>query len=140
MPNGAKPRPAAPRLPLWAARGASGELAEIAVLVVGADWFVAAEDGVLALPDGALAAVIRRYGRPLDRPAPPVGDELELSDERGLRVRAFDFMRFGDVLPQRYVLASGQSDEPLAAPAPLVAAALVALARASATAAPGDPG
>jgi hypothetical protein len=79
-------------------------------------------DGVIhPLPEGAIAAVLQRYGKPLaagltPSPTGAVGG-----------VVVMPFMRWGDVEPQAYVvLLTGP--EPLAAPAPLVAAALAALA------------
>jgi hypothetical protein len=75
---------------------------------------------VIALPAQAIARVFARYGKPL---------EVEIPDGPAVDgVIVMPFMRWGDVEPQAYAVLVA---ERLAAPAPLVAAALSALARAT---------
>jgi hypothetical protein len=107
-------------------REPDGELRETWLSFDGAAWRV----GERALPAGALAAVFGRYGKPLEAAAPPPGEPGAHVSDGTTRVRVFQFMRWGDVEPQAYVLCERDGAEPLAAPAPLVAAALAALATA----------
>ena len=100
------------------------------------------EEVALPLPEGALPAVFRRYGKPLEdavtptlvAPADDDDQPLAVPLRGGGRARLwrFRFMPFGWVHPADYLLWEGAGDEPLAAPAPLVASALSALARAAA--------
>ena len=95
-------------------------------------------DGVLALivggeelplPDGALDAVMKRYGKPLDAPESEmmVDERLELGDGRAL-VR-FRFMRRYDVIARDYLVLYEPGTEPLCELATAIAAALDHLAR-----------
>lgn len=93
----------------------------------------------LPLPAASVIAAFERYGKALAAPAPPVeaDDELilvPLSSGGSGRLRAFAFRGYGSVLPEDYLLLE-RDGEPLAGPAPLLAAALAALARAAARAA-----
>jgi hypothetical protein len=79
-----------------------------------------------ALPAEALDRVFARYGRPLEDGIEHVPRE----DARLDAVSLLFFRRWGDVEPQAYVVHAGEAT--LAAPAPLVAAALVAIGKAAA--------
>jgi hypothetical protein len=93
------------------------------------------------LPADAVAAVFRRYGKPLDARAllppaddePPVDDapraELRLDDGRAATVRALAVRTAVDVIANDWFVLDGAGDEPLAMPGPLFAAALAALSR-----------
>jgi hypothetical protein len=144
------------RLCLYAQRDPDGALRGTFLIVEGTEVGLWEESGLgeelaLPLPQGALEAVFRRYGKPLESDsttgepplyetllAEPVPEEPEL---RPLRVplragrtatlRRFRFMPFGWVHPADYLLCELPEEEPLAAPAPLVASALAALARAA---------
>ena len=84
---------------------------------------------LLPLPDGALEAVMARYGKPLDaRDEDMMVDErLELGDGRAL-VR-FRFMRRYDVIARDYLVLYEPGGEPLCEMATSIAAALDHLAR-----------
>lgn len=91
------------------------------VLTVGSD--------ALPLPDGALDAVMKRYGKPLDAPESEmmVDERLELGEGRAL-VR-FRFMRRYDVIARDYLVLYQPETEPLCELATAVSAALDHLAR-----------
>ena len=100
------------------------------------------EEVALPLPAAALPAVFRRYGRPLEegvQPAPvAAADEADaplwvpLAGGGQARLWRFQFLPYGWVHSADYLLWECAGSEPLAAPAPLVASALSALARAAA--------
>jgi len=107
-------------------------------------WLVEVEAGLLLRDDEtgvelplwipAVVAVFDRYGKPLAAAPPPPSDpavELPLGEGRRGRVRAFRFRGYGDVELTDYLLLERDDTEPVAAPAPLVAAALLHLARAA---------
>jgi hypothetical protein len=149
--SGAEPQR---RLRLYNRRDSSGELR--GTFLVQAEQVTAlweesglGEEIALPLPAGALLGVFRRYGKPLEtgvRPVPPaMTDDPE--DDRPLvvplaggqraRLWRFQFVPYGWVHPADYLLwecpwPGGPDTEPLVAPAPLVASALSALARAQA--------
>jgi len=134
-------------LELWAEREPDGRLRSTWLRLGddGATWSIEerhADEGPrgapLSLPAGALAAVFARYGKPLAAPAPPADASAPpLRDAAGALVRTFSFMRWGDVLPQTYVLFHAPGAEPLVAPAPLVAAALLHLGTRTTISTPG---
>jgi hypothetical protein len=86
-------------------------------------------DELLPLPDGALDAVMRRYGKPLDAREEDmmVDERLDLGDGRSL-VR-FRFMRRYDVIARDYLVLYEPDAEPLCEMATSIAAALDHLAR-----------
>jgi len=83
----------------------------------------------LPLPDGALDAVMKRYGKALDAPESEmmVDERLELGDGRAL-VR-FRFMRRYDVIARDYLVLYRLDEEPLCEMATSITAALDHLAR-----------
>ena len=96
----------------------------------------------LPLPAAAIAGAFARYGKPLaeELKAPPRQDDdsvipvpLAAGGGHG-DVRAFAFVGWGSVEPTDYLLWEVDGAEPLAAPAGLMAAALLALGRAAARA------
>jgi len=135
------------RLRLYARRDPSGEvrgtflIRDRSLLLLWEESGLA-EEVALPLPEGALPAVFRRYGKPLAAEVTPALVEPADDDDQPLavplpaggraRLWRFRFMPFGWVHPADYLLWEGAGGEPLAAPAPLVASALSALARAAA--------
>ena len=124
-------------LPLWRRRLEDGAVTTL--------W-LAEVDGALVLRDEetgvdlplivpAILATFERYARPLAAAPPPPGDpivELALTGGQRGRLRGFRFRAYGDVEPNDYLLLERDDAEPLAAPAPLLSAALLHLARAAA--------
>jgi hypothetical protein len=86
-------------------------------------------DELLPLPDGALEAVMKRYGKPLEaRDEDMMVDErLELGEDRAL-VR-FRYMRRYDVIARDYLVLYEPGEEALCEMATSIAAALDHLAR-----------
>jgi hypothetical protein len=86
-------------------------------------------DEAFALPDGALDAVMKRYGKPLAAVENEmmVDERLDLGDGRAL-VR-FRFMRRPDVIARDYLVLYAPDSEPLCEMATSVTAALDHLAR-----------
>ncbi len=103
------------------------------------------EDGALVLviggarhplPDGALPAVMRRFGKPLERDAPPAEETLDLGD--GETLARFRFLRRYDVIARDYLVYAAPEAEPLCEMATAVTAALEHLARRLAALAPAE--
>jgi hypothetical protein len=100
------------------------------------------EDALVLLEEGAPAlrlslsivqGAFSRYGKPLEATIEEwLGAPLPLTEQVSLR--AFRFMNFGDVYKTDYLCWWSSSEESLVAPAPLIAAALKALALALARA------
>ena len=86
-------------------------------------------DELLPLPAGALDAVMKRYGKPLDAAEREmmVDERLEL-DDGGALVR-FRFMRRYDVIARDYLVLYREGAEPTCEMATSIAAALDHLAR-----------
>ena len=87
-------------------------------------------DFVKRLPPAVVVATLEHYARPLAVPVPPGGEalELELPDGSRARLSELRFRGWGDVLPSDYLVLERDGHEPIAAPAPLVVAALRHLA------------
>ena len=98
----------------------------------------------LDLPVQALTGAFDRYGRPLDEryALPPPGEDdavvrfVRSFDRAGAAdgtalVRGFSFLGWGEVEPTEYLLYEASGREPVCAPARLMSAALLALARAA---------
>ncbi|HEX2574181.1 MAG TPA: hypothetical protein VH877_31835 [Polyangia bacterium] len=93
------------------------------------------------LPVQALTGAFGRYARPLDEhyALPPLGEDDAVvrfslpSGEAGgtALVRSFSFLGWGEVEPTEYLLYEVSGREPVCAPARLMSAALLALARAA---------
>ena len=83
-----------------------------------------------AIPDGALAAIMKRYGAPLDTGAKfREVDALELGP--GERLRHIRHLDFYDVIARDYLVYEAPGGEPTCAMATTVAGALEHLARAA---------
>jgi hypothetical protein len=81
----------------------------------------------LALPAGALDAVMRRFGKPLEDAAPRAEETLDLGGGRSLA--RFRFLRRYDVIARDYLVYAAPGEEPLCEMATTVAGALEHLAR-----------
>jgi hypothetical protein len=80
------------------------------------------------LPEGAIAAVMRRFGKPLEAGDPPAPEEtLDLGEGHSL-VR-FRFLRRYDVIARDYLVYRAPGAEPLCEMATAVTAALDHLGR-----------
>lgn len=108
----------------------SGEISAIFLRRADGALAIVRQDGVFALPEGGLEAVMSRFGKPLD-PASRVMpvDALALDGDRALRhVR---HMAHYDVIALDYLVYDAPGAEPLCALATTVAGALEHLARAA---------
>ncbi len=85
----------------------------------------------LALPDGALEAVMKRYGRPLDA-GEPVTEVALLVLGDGRTLRHVRHLARWDVIARDWLVFEAPGAEALCAMATTVAGALAHLARASA--------
>jgi hypothetical protein len=83
----------------------------------------------LPLPDGALDAVMSRFGKPLEGALPPIEEALDLGD--GRRLVRFRFLRRFDVIARDYLALLTPNAEPVCELATAVTAALDHLARAA---------
>ncbi|HZS42384.1 MAG TPA: hypothetical protein VFF06_36390 [Polyangia bacterium] len=84
------------------------------------------------LPADAVAAVFRRYGKPLEVALPAAADddrraELAFAAGTAAAVRAVEVRTRVDVIGNHWFVLESSGDEPLAMPGPLLAAALAAL-------------
>lgn len=92
--------------------------------------FLTREKVARPVPDGALAAVMKRYGAPLDAGAKlREVDVLELGP--GERLRHVRHLDFYDVIARDYLVYEAPGVEPACAMATTVAGALEHLARAA---------
>lgn len=111
------------------------------VLLVSPDARAEVPPEELPLPEGALGAVMRRYGKPLEESERPALDEtLDLGDGRSLA--RFRFMARFDIIRRDWLLYREPGSEPLCEMATAVTAALEHLARranAAASAPAGEP-
>jgi hypothetical protein len=110
---------------------ADGSLGPIFLFIEDRVLGLRSDEGAFTLPDGALEAVMSRFGKPLDvsEQLTPVG-ALELGDGRMLRhVR---HLARWDVIARDWLVLEVAGEEPLCALATTVAGALGHLARAAA--------
>ena len=116
---------------------ASGALSAVFLTCEHGVLRIAAADGTFALPEGALDAVMERFGAPLD-PTSELGHvgDLELGDAGTLR-HVRHLARY-DVIARDYLVYERAGREPLCALATTVAGALDHLGRACARAAMTD--
>jgi hypothetical protein len=84
---------------------------------------------VLPLPDGALEAVLKRYGKPLDAPESEMMIDERLELGAGSALVRFRFMRRYDVIARDYLVLYRPDAEPLCEMATSITAALDHLAR-----------
>jgi len=110
---------------------ASGGLSSVFLRLEDGVLAIVSDEGTFALVEGALDAVMARFGAPLE-PAERVAEieRIELGDGRALRhVR---HLARGDVIARDYVVYEVFGQEPRCALATTVAAALAHLGRAAA--------
>lgn len=82
----------------------------------------------MPLPDGAIAAVMKRFGKPLaDGEAPAAEETLDLGE--GASLVRFRFLRRYDVIARDYLVYNTPGAEPLCEMATSVGGALDHLAR-----------
>lgn len=108
-----------------------GELVSVYMTLVGGALSLGDRDGSLALPDGALAAVMTRYGAPLD-PGEHVTEVAKLELANGHSVRVIRHLARFDVIARDYLVYDRPGVEPLCALATTAVAALTHLGRAAA--------
>ena len=110
---------------------ADGSLAPVFLFVEDGVLGITSDEGALALPDGALAAVMARFGMPLETSERLVDvDSLDLGGGRVLRhVR---HLAVYDVIARDYLVYEVAGAEPVCALATTVAGALGHLGRAAA--------
>lgn len=114
-----------------------------AVQVAAGAWLVEREGALFVVEDGAefpvdermIVAIFDRYAKPLAARAPARAEDDQMvtlthPTGRPAWIRAFAFKNFGDVIPTDYLLFEVEGAEPVAAPARMAGAALIALARA----------
>jgi hypothetical protein len=111
---------------------ADGSLAETHLRVVDGDLVVEAAEGTFALPDGALARVMVRYGAPVDEGTTLTEvDALALAG--GARLRHVRHLARFDVIAKDWLVYEARGEEPICALANTVARALAHLARVAAS-------
>lgn len=109
----------------------SGELASIFIRMDGEVLALVSDEGTRVLPDGALDAVMARYGSPLEDQA-SVREVASLDLGLGRRLRHVRHLARYDVIAKDWLVYERPGEEPLCALATTVAAALDYLARAAA--------
>ncbi len=122
--------PPSNRLKIHETTRADGSLSEVFLLAEDGRLTIASEDGTFAIPDGALAAVMQRFGKPLE-PLERLAQQgvLELGGGRVLR-HVRHLARY-DVIARDFLVYESASGEPMCAFATTVAGALEHLGRAA---------
>lgn len=119
------------RLKVHETTRADGSLSPVFLAVEDGTLAIASEDGTFPLPDGAIDAVMARFGKPLEPSERLVHvGALELGAGRALRhVR---HLALYDVIARDYLVYEARDREPMCALATTVAGALDHLGRAAA--------
>ena len=108
----------------------SGELSPVELTRHRESLFLTHENVTRPIPDGSIAAIMKRYGAPLDAGAKfHEVDALELGP--GERLRHIRHLDFYDVIARDYLVYEAPGLEPSCARAITVAGALEHLARAA---------
>ena len=107
---------------------AEGVLHTTAVAALDGDLVVVLDGAPRALPDGALAAVMKRFGAPLD-PNERITEIGALGLGDGEVLRHVRHLAGWDVIARDYMVWERPGEEPLAALATTVAGALAHLGR-----------
>jgi hypothetical protein len=110
---------------------ASGALSGVFLRWQEGVMYIVAGEETFSLPEGALDAVMQRFGAPLD-PASRVGHVATLDLGRDCTLRHVRHLARYDVIARDYLVYERAGSEPLCALATTVAGALDHLGRASA--------
>lgn len=108
----------------------SGELSGVFLKLEGERLLLVSDEGSLALPAGALPAVMRRYGAPFD-PDAQSEEQAELELPGAARLQHVRHLAGYDVVARDYLVYREPGLEPLCVMATTVAGALRHLARAA---------
>jgi hypothetical protein len=103
-----------------------GSLAPVLIRSDDEGLSVSCDQGTLALPQGALEAVMKRYGMPLDASA-RIAEIASLEVGEGASLRHVRHLGRFDVIARDYLVFSRPDEDPLCALAKPVAGALVHL-------------
>jgi hypothetical protein len=109
---------------------ATGALSSIGLRVRDDALEIVSDEGAWVLPEGALRAVLARFGAPFDVDA-RIGEVARLELANGEVVRHVRHLAGYDVIARDYIVYSGPDTEALCALAATVAAALLHLGRAN---------
>lgn len=110
----------------------SGALAPVELVATNQGPAIRRADETFVLPAGAIAAVMKRYGVPLDPDAKKTHEVSALEIGSGERVRHVRHLDFYDVIGRDYLVYEAPGAEPICAMAARVAGALEHLARVNA--------
>ena len=128
--KGACPGPRVSRLKVHETTRADGSLSPVFLVLDDGALAVASEEGTFALPDGAVPAVMARFGKPLEPSETLVhGDVLDLGD--GCALGHVRHLARYDVIARDYLVYEAPGREPMCALATTVAGALDHLGRAA---------
>jgi hypothetical protein len=108
----------------------SGELQAIRLRVRDGALELVTGDGAWPLPEGALSAVLARFGAPYDDAA-PIREVARLIVSHAEVLRHVRHLAGYDVIARDYLVYEAQGSEPLCALSATVSAALLHLARAT---------
>ena len=109
---------------------ASGELSAVYLRVDATQLAIVSDDGAWLLPQGALRAVLARFGAPFDAEA-RIWTIASLDLPDGAVLRHVRHLAGYDVIARDYIVHEAPPEEPLCALAATVAAALLHLGKAS---------
>lgn len=110
---------------------ADGSLAPVELSQYDGELWLKREKKVRAVPEGALAAIMRRFGAPLDTRAKLIEIDV-LQIRRGERLRYVRHLDIYDVIARDYLVYEAPDRAPECAMATTVAGALEHLARVAA--------
>jgi len=118
-----------PEITIHATTNPAGQVVETRLCCDDGRLAIAVSGEVMPLPDGALEAVMKRYGKALaaDPKDMMVDEELDLGE--GRRLVRFRFMSRYDVIARDYLVLYDPEGEPLCELATAITAALDHLAR-----------
>ena len=122
--------PPVARLKIHETTRADGSLSPVFLVIDGGALAIASDETTFALPDGAVAAVMARFGKALETSERLVhGDVLDLGD--GSVLRHVRHLARYDVIARDYLVYEASGREPMCALATTVAGALDHLGRAA---------
>ena len=109
---------------------ANGELSAVYLRIAAAQLEIVSEDGAWPLPQGALRAILARFGAPFD-PAARISTIATLDLPGGEALRHVRHLAGYDVIARDYIVYDAPPDEVRCALSATVAAALLHLGKAS---------